>query len=68
MSAIETLIIPRTRDLGDGFEVRRALPAAGRHMVGPFVFLDQMGPNVLKPGIGLLVRKALLFGRLRSVM
>ena len=56
MSAIETLIIPRTRDLGDGFEVRRALPAAGRRMVGPFVFLDQMGPNVLKPGIGLDVR------------
>jgi redox-sensitive bicupin YhaK (pirin superfamily) len=56
MSAIETLIIPRTRDLGDGFEVRRALPAAGRRMVGPFVFLDQMGPTVLKPGIGLDVR------------
>lgn len=56
MSAIETLIIPRTRDLGDGFEVRRALPAAERRMVGPFVFLDQMGPNVLKPGTGLDVR------------
>ena len=46
MSAIETLIIPRTRDLGDGFEVRRALPAAGRRMVGPFVFLDQMGHSL----------------------
>jgi redox-sensitive bicupin YhaK (pirin superfamily) len=56
MSAVETLIIPRTRDLGDGFEVRRALPAAGRRMVGPFVFLDQMGPTLLKPGIGLDVR------------
>lgn len=56
MSAIETLIIPRTRDLGDGFEVRRALPAPGRRMVGPFVFLDQMGPTVLKPGVGLDVR------------
>lgn len=56
MSAIDTLIIPQTRDLGDGFEVRRALPAAGRRRVGPFVFLDQMGPNVLKPGIGLDVR------------
>ena len=33
MSAIETLIIPRTRDLGDGFEVRRALPAAGRRIL-----------------------------------
>ena len=40
---IETLIIPRARDLG-GFEVRRALPAAKRQMVGPFIFFDQMGP------------------------
>ncbi len=56
MSAIASLIIPRTRDLGDGFEVRRALPAAGQRMVGPFVFLDQMGPTLLKPGVGLDVR------------
>lgn len=40
---IETLIIPRARDLG-GFEVRRALPAPARQMVGPFIFFDQMGP------------------------
>lgn len=40
---IETLIIPRARDLG-GFEVRRALPSARRKMVGPFIFFDQMGP------------------------
>ena len=25
-SVVETVILPRTRDLGDGFEVRRALP------------------------------------------
>ncbi len=41
--AIETLIIPRARDLG-GFEVRRALPSVERKMVGPFIFFDQMGP------------------------
>ncbi|MEL7254213.1 MAG: pirin family protein [Pseudomonadota bacterium] len=41
--AIETLIIPRARDLG-GFEVRRALPSPKRQMVGPFIFFDQMGP------------------------
>ncbi len=41
--SIETLIIPRSRDLG-GFEVRRALPAPKRQMVGPFIFFDQMGP------------------------
>ncbi|WP_181257077.1 pirin family protein [Pseudaminobacter soli (ex Li et al. 2025)] len=40
---IETLIVPRARDLG-GFEVRRALPAPRRQMVGPFIFFDQMGP------------------------
>ena len=44
--ALETVIVPRTRDLGDGFEVRRALPSAQRRMVGPFVFFDQMGPVV----------------------
>ena len=41
--AIEHVIVPRARDLG-GFEVRRALPAAEKQMVGPFIFFDQMGP------------------------
>ena len=41
--AIEHVIVPRVRDLG-GFEVRRALPAVERQMVGPFIFLDQVGP------------------------
>lgn len=53
--AIETVIVPRARDIGD-FEVRRALPAAGRRMVGPFVFLDQMGPAEFITGRGLDVR------------
>ncbi|MEO0392516.1 MAG: pirin family protein, partial [Pseudomonadota bacterium] len=35
LDAIETVIVPRARDLG-GFEVRRALPSAKRQMVGPF--------------------------------
>jgi redox-sensitive bicupin YhaK (pirin superfamily) len=56
VSNLETIIIPRVRDLGDGFQVRRALPAAERRMVGPFVFLDQMGPTSLAPGKGLDVR------------
>jgi redox-sensitive bicupin YhaK (pirin superfamily) len=43
LDALETLIIPRARDLG-GFEVRRALPSPKRQMVGPFIFFDQMGP------------------------
>src|SRR5438067_3100301 len=44
---LEALIIPRTRELGGGFEVRRALPAAKKRSVGPFVFFDQMGPIAL---------------------
>jgi redox-sensitive bicupin YhaK (pirin superfamily) len=53
--AIETLIIPRARDLG-GFEVRRALPAPKRQMVGPFIFFDQAGPAELLTGQGIDVR------------
>lgn len=52
---IETVIVPRTRDLG-GFEVRRALPSMRRRMVGPFVFFDQMGPATFRAGQGLDVR------------
>jgi redox-sensitive bicupin YhaK (pirin superfamily) len=40
---IETVILPRARDLG-GFTVGRVLPSAERQMVGPFILLDQMGP------------------------
>lgn len=54
--AIDLVVIPRTRDLGDNFEVRRALPTVQRRMVGPFVFLDQMGPHVFSAGHGLDVR------------
>jgi len=54
--AIERIIEPRQRDLGEGFVVRRLLPAAGRRAVGPFVFLDHMGPVAFAPGQGLDVR------------
>ena len=53
--AIETIIVPRTRDLG-GFEVRRVLPSAQRRMVGPFIFFDQMGPVTFDAGKGMDVR------------
>jgi len=56
MSAIDTQVVPATRDLGDGFKVRRVLPSLKRRMVGPFVFLDEMGPVRLAPGAGLDVR------------
>jgi redox-sensitive bicupin YhaK (pirin superfamily) len=52
---IETVIVPRARDLG-GFEVRRALPSPQRQMVGPFIFFDQMGPAEFMLGEGIDVR------------
>ncbi|WP_198374391.1 pirin family protein [Neoroseomonas rubea] len=52
---IETVIVPRAHDIG-GFEVRRALPARERQMVGPFIFFDQMGPGEFLTGQGLDVR------------
>jgi redox-sensitive bicupin YhaK (pirin superfamily) len=53
---LETILTGRPRDLGDGFTVRRTLPAAERRMVGPFVFFDQMGPATIEAGRGLDVR------------
>ncbi|MGH8718777.1 MAG: pirin family protein, partial [Burkholderiales bacterium] len=53
--ALETVIVPRSRDLG-GFEVRRVLPSAQRRTIGPFVFFDQMGPAELIAGQGIDVR------------
>ena len=55
VDAIDTVIVPRARDLG-GFEVRRALPAPRRQMVGPFIFFDQMGPAEFLTGQGIDVR------------
>lgn len=49
-------IAGRARDLGDGFTVRRVLPAGRRQMVGPFIFFDQMGPVRFGAGHGLDVR------------
>ena len=50
-----TLIAPVTHDLG-AFTVRRTLPSKGRTMVGPFIFVDQIGPARLEPGQGMDVR------------
>ena len=44
------IIDQRRRDLG-GFEVGRVLPFTRRHMVGPFIFFDHIGPVTFKPGI-----------------
>src|SRR5215207_7870061 len=53
--AIETLILPRTVDLGE-MQVRRALPSKKRQMVGPFIFFDQMGPAEFLTDQGIDVR------------
>jgi redox-sensitive bicupin YhaK (pirin superfamily) len=52
---LDAVIEPRRRDIG-GFEVARALPAAARRMVGPFIFLDHMGPVDFASGAGMDVR------------
>ena len=56
IDAVDMIILPPVRDLGDGFQVRRALPSAHRRMVGPFVFFDQFGPTTFSAGEGLDVR------------
>jgi redox-sensitive bicupin YhaK (pirin superfamily) len=53
--AVDLAIEPRPRDLG-GFQVERLLPARERRMVGPFIFLDHMGPAQFDPGQGADVR------------
>jgi redox-sensitive bicupin YhaK (pirin superfamily) len=54
-NGVELVLLPRVHDVG-GFEVRRALPARERQMVGPFIFFDQMGPGEFLAGRGLDVR------------
>jgi redox-sensitive bicupin YhaK (pirin superfamily) len=43
------VIDQRRRDLG-GFEVGRVLPYTRRHMIGPFIFFDHIGPKQFAPG------------------
>lgn len=50
-----TIIVPKVHDLG-GFQVRRAVPTLQARSIGPFVFVDQMGPAVFEPGRGIDVR------------
>lgn len=44
---VEMLIEAREKDIG--ISVRRILPWTKKRMVGPFIFLDEMGPAYLKP-------------------
>lgn len=52
---ISQSIAGRSRDLG-GFSVSRVLPAPQRRALGPFVFLDEMGPADFPAGQGIDVR------------
>jgi len=51
-----TVLEPRTHDLGGGLQVERLLPGGARRFVGPFVFLDHIGPATLRPPAALDVR------------
>jgi redox-sensitive bicupin YhaK (pirin superfamily) len=55
MPQVAQVIVPRSHDIG-GFRVARALPSRERRMVGPFIFLDQMGPGEFLTGQGVDVR------------
>jgi len=46
-TALELVLPARSAELPGGLAVRRALPRRQRRMVGPFVFVDQMGPAPL---------------------
>lgn len=48
--SIEQTLVPREKELGAGFRVRRALPNSGRRAIGPFIFFDHFGPIVARPG------------------
>lgn len=54
MTIVQT-VLPATHDLGD-FKVRRVLPSRARRMVGPFIFVDEMGPARFDIGKGIDVR------------
>lgn len=47
MSNINIIIEERPADIGN-FLVGRLLPFRGKRMVGPFIFIDHMGPALLK--------------------
>lgn len=46
---IDVVMLARQADLPGGLQVHRALPQVRRRMVGPFVFVDQMGPVTSPP-------------------
>ena len=49
MSNTDLIIEERSRDIGD-FLVGRLIPFHKKRMVGPFIFIDHMGPSTIGPG------------------
>ena len=49
MSNVGLVIEERSRDIGD-FLVGRLIPFRKKRMVGPFIFIDHMGPSKVGPG------------------
>jgi redox-sensitive bicupin YhaK (pirin superfamily) len=54
-AAIELVIEGRPRPVGT-IVVARLLPSAKRRMIGPFIFIDHMGPIEIPPDVGFDVR------------
>lgn len=54
-SGIKKIVVSRDKDLG-GMIVRRVLPALSQRRVGPFIFLDHMGPATFTAETGMDVR------------
>lgn len=52
LAAIEMVIPERERSIGM-FDVGRVLPFRKKRMVGPFIYLDRMGPVNFAPGEGM---------------
>jgi redox-sensitive bicupin YhaK (pirin superfamily) len=53
--SIDLVIEGRPRDLGN-FPVHRTLPSGQRRSIGPFIFVDHIGPAELAPGHGMDIR------------
>ncbi len=49
MSNTDLIIEERSRDIGD-FMVGRLIPFRKKRMVGPFIFIDHMGPTIIGNG------------------
>jgi len=47
---VEVIVTAREESIG-AFSVRRSLPSVKRRMVGPFVFLDHMGPTSVRMNV-----------------